>query len=121
MHPLLQVRLHAGDALYIPPIWWHLITSLPPPGASQRGRTIAVTLQGDFLASDVSTQLRQLNAKSRTSHPCPPGPQFLGDSLVSDVSRATPHRSRRVPHACGRGEKIIEAPCHVLCPCAFGL
>ena len=44
-----NLTLSPGDALYIPPVWWHLVTSLPREAT---GRTIATTLQGIFLAKD---------------------------------------------------------------------
>ena len=52
---LYNTTLSAGDAIYIPPIWWHLVASLPREPVV--GRTVAATIQGFFLARDVPSAM----------------------------------------------------------------
>jgi hypothetical protein len=49
-----NVSLHHGDSLYIPPVWWHVVASLPRASA---GRTVATTLQGFFDAAEVPNDM----------------------------------------------------------------
>lgn len=55
-----NVTIGPGDTLYIPPIWWHIVVSLPRPArhsAPLAGRTVGTTLQGDFLAQDTPSDV----------------------------------------------------------------
>ena len=51
---LQSVTLAPTDALYVPPVWWHVVASLPRDAP---GRTVATTLQGCFLACDIPSTL----------------------------------------------------------------
>eukprot|EP00465_Bigelowiella_longifila_P000951 CAMPEP_0185280028 /NCGR_PEP_ID=MMETSP1359-20130426/65049_1 /TAXON_ID=552665 /ORGANISM="Bigelowiella longifila, Strain CCMP242" /LENGTH=431 /DNA_ID=CAMNT_0027875107 /DNA_START=86 /DNA_END=1381 /DNA_ORIENTATION=- len=53
---IFEATIEAGDVIFIPAMWWHLVSSLPAIGSEEYSRNLAVTLQ-----FDVGQQFKQKN------------------------------------------------------------